>query len=151
MGEHFETVNIPRIKKTIAGVISGISKELEKEGNLKKGGIVKYYELESYEDTLNKAEYNLSNEGIIDLYNSRKLVNDKALTKEDGVSLNAKAIYEDIDIWESISNVSGWKIKQRFIDRCIYIDKSGKEIEVKEDELYFSEYPFLRDLIWWKA
>jgi adenine specific DNA methylase Mod len=151
MGEHFETVNIPRIKKTIAGVISGISKELEKEGKLKKGGIIKYYELESYEDTLNKAEYSLSSDGIIDLYNSRKLALDKTLNKENGITFNAKAIYKDVDIWESISNVSGWKIKQRFIDRCIYIDKSGKEIEVKEDELYFSEYPFLRDMIWWKA
>ena len=28
--------------------------------------------------------------------------------------------------------------------------RCGKEIEVKEDELYFSKYPFLRDLIWWR-
>lgn len=48
------------------------------------------------------------------------------------------------------ANLSGWKIKQRFKDRCIFLD-GGNEIKVKEDELYFSEYPFLRDLIWWKA
>jgi adenine specific DNA methylase Mod len=150
MGEHFETVNIPRIKKTIAGVISGISKELEKEDKLKKGGIVKYYELECYEDTLNKAEYSLSSDGIIDLYNSRKLANDKILKKENGITFNEKAIYEDIDIWESISNVSGWKIKQRLDDRCIF-DDGNKDIVLKENELHLSEYPFLRDLIWWKA
>lgn len=150
MGEHFDTVNIPRIKKTLAGVISGISKELEKEGKLKKGGIVKYYELESYEETLSKAEYRLSDDGIIDLYNSRKLVNDKALTKEEGVTFNAKAIYDDVDIWESVSNISGWKIKQRLDDRCIF-DDGNKDIVLKENELHLSEYPFLRDLIWWKA
>ena len=150
MGEHFETVNVPRIKKTVAGVISGISKELEKEGKLKKGGIVKYYELESYEDTLYKAAYKLNDDGIIDLYNSRKLITKNALNKENGVTLNPKAIYEDVDIWESISNVSGWKIKRRFKDRCIFKD-SENEIEIKEDELYFSDYPFLRDLIWWKV
>jgi len=150
MGEHFDTVNIPRIKKTLAGVISGISKELEKEGKLKIGGIVKYYELESYEDVLAKAEYKLDEESIIDLYNSRKLVNEKVLSKEDNISFNANSIYENIDIWESISNVSGWKIKQRFEDRCIFKD-GDKIVEIKENELYFSEYPFLRDLIWWKA
>ena len=150
MGEHFNTVNLPRIKKTLFGTISGISKELEKENTLTKGGIVKYYELESYEDTLSKAEYQLSSEGIIDLYNSRKLINNKVLDKTDGVKFDTKQIYEDIDIYETISNVSGWKIKQRFEDRCVYID-GEKEIEIKEDELYLSEYPFLRDLIWWKA
>ncbi len=150
MGEHFDTVNLPRIKKTLAGVISGISKELEKEGKLKIGGIVKYYELESYEDTLLKAEYKLNEDCIIDLYNSRKLIAQNALNKENGVTLNPKAIYEDVDIWESISNVSGWKIKRRLSGSCIFKD-SENEIEIKEDELYFSDYPFLRDLIWWKV
>ncbi|MCB4758102.1 MAG: hypothetical protein LGB71_03085 [Sulfurovum sp.] len=35
-------------------------------------------------------------------------------------------------------------------DSCLF-DGSGKIVEIKEDELYFSEYPFLRDLIWWRA
>jgi len=151
MGEHFYSVNLPRIKKTIAGVISGISKELEKEGKLKKGGVVKYYELESYEDVLNNAEYTLNNEAIIDLYKSRKLVKENSLNKKNSVTLNYKAIYDDIDIFESISNVSGWRIKQRFSNSAIFIDESGNEVEIKENELYLSEYPFLKDLIWWKA
>ena len=150
MGEHFDTVIIPRIKKTIAGVISGISKELEKEKTLKKGGIVKYYELESYEDTLLKAKYALSKDSIIDLYNSQKLLNDTTLKKEDDITLDMKAIYNDVDIWESISNVSGWKIKKRLNDSCIFKDGEN-EIEIKESELYLSEYPFLRDLIWWRV
>ena len=151
MGTHFNDIIIPEIKKTLASNRkSGISKELEKNKKLTKGGLVKYYDLESYEATLSKAEYQLNSEGIIDLYNSRKLVNDKVLDKADGVKFDCKQIYEDIDIYETISNVSGWKIKQRFEDRCVYFD-GEKEIEVKEDELYLSEYPFLRDLIWWKA
>jgi len=150
MGEHFNTVIIPRIKKTLAGVISGISKELEKENKLKKGGIVKYYELESYEDTLSKAKYALNKNGIIDIYNSQKLLNDKTLKKEDGIILDMRAIYNDVDIWESISNVSGWKIKKQLSDSCIFEDAEN-EIEIKENELYLSEYPFLRDLIWWRS
>jgi len=151
MGEHFDTINIPEIKKTISvSVITNMSKELDKKSELKKGGIVKYYELESYEETLSKAEYQLDDNGIIDLYNSRKLVNNKVLKKEESVTFNAKSIYEDVDIWESISNVSGWKIKQRLNDKCIF-DDGEKDIVLKENELHLSEYPFLRDLIWWKA
>ncbi len=150
MGEHFDTVIIPRIKKTLSGVISSISKELEKKKTLKKGGIVKYYELESYEDTLFNAKYTLSKDGIIDLYNSQKFLNDTTLKKEDGITLDMKAIYNDVDIWESISNVSGWKIKKRLNDSCIFKDGEN-EIEIKESELYLSEYPFLRDLIWWRS
>ena len=151
MGEHFYSVNLPRIKKTIAGVISGISKELEKEGKLKKGGVVKYYELESYEDVLSNAKYELNNETVIDLYKSKKLIKKGSLNQKDSVTLNYKAIYDDIDIWESISNVSGWRIKQRFSSSAIFIDESGNEVEIKENELYLSEYPFLKELIWWRS
>lgn len=150
MGEHFESVIIPRVKKTLAGVISGISKELEKESKLKKGGIVKYYKLESYEEVLKKAEFELDESGIIDLYNSCKLVKKDTLDKTDGIKFNYKSIYKNIDIFETISNLTGWKIKQRFRDKTIFVDKKN-EIEIKEDELYFSEYPFLRDLIWWRS
>ncbi|EMU2476441.1 site-specific DNA-methyltransferase, partial [Campylobacter upsaliensis] len=44
MGEHFDTVILPRLMKTLSGVQSGISKECEYKG----GGIIKYYSLESY-------------------------------------------------------------------------------------------------------
>jgi adenine-specific DNA-methyltransferase len=150
MGEHFESVNIPRIKKTISGVISGISKELKKENSLKKGGIVKYYELESYEDVLSKAEYSLNKDSLIDLYKSEKLANDKAINKEnDTITLDFQNIYDDIDIFETISNITGMKIKKLYADKCIFLD-GDKEVEIKKDELLFSEYPFLRKLVWWK-
>mgnify|MGYP006922391893 CR=1 FL=1 len=37
--------------------ISGVSESLKKENNLKIGGFVKYYELETYEDVLASARY----------------------------------------------------------------------------------------------
>jgi len=151
MGNHFETVNIPRIKKTLSGLISGISKELEKENKLKKGGIVKYYELETYEDVLSKAQYSLGKDGLIDLYQSEKLATDKVVNiNNDSVQLNIDVIYNDIDIFETISNTTGFTIKKLYVDRCIFLD-GDKEVEIKKDELLFSEYPFLRKLIWWKS
>jgi adenine specific DNA methylase Mod len=151
MGDHFETVNIPRIKKTLSGVISGISKELEKENSLKKGGIVKYYELESYEDVLSKAQYSLDKDSLIDLYKSEKLATDKAINEEnDTITLDFQNIYNDIDIFETISNITGMKIKKLYINKAVFLD-GDKEVEIKKDELLFSEYPFLRKLVWWKS
>jgi adenine specific DNA methylase Mod len=150
MGNHFEAVNIPRIKKTLSGLITGISKELEKENNLKIGGIVKYYSLETYEDVLSKAQYSLDKDSLIDLYKSEKLATDKVINKDnDNVKLNINEIYNDIDIFETISNTTGFKIKKLYEDRCIFLD-GDKEVEIKKDELLFSEYPFLRKLVWWK-
>jgi len=150
MGNHFETVNIPRIKKTLSGLITGISKELEKENNLKKGGIVKYYELETYEDVLSKAQYSLDKNSLIDLYKSEKLATAEVVNIDDeDIKLNIDEIYNDIDIFETISNTTGFKIKKLYEDRCLFLD-GDKKVEIKKDELLFSEYPFLRKLVWWK-
>ena len=150
MGNHFETVNIPRIKKTLAGVSTGISKELEAEKSLTKGGIVKYYALETYEDVLSKAQYSLNKDSLIDLYQSEKLATDKVVSIDnDNAKLDFNKIYEDIDIFETISNTTGFKIKKLYEDKCIFLD-GEKEVEIKKDELLFSKYPFLRKLVWWK-
>ena len=133
----------------MSGLITGISKELEKENNLKIGGIVKYYCLETYEDVLSKAQYSLGKDSLIDLYKSEKLATDKVISKENDVKLNINEIYNDIDIFETISNTTGFKIKKLYEDRCIFLD-GDKEVEIKKDELLFSEYPFLRKLVWWK-
>ena len=149
MGNHFNTIIIPRLKKTLSGFISGISEEIE-ENNLKKGGVVKYYELETYEDVLSKSSYSLNKDNLIDLYKSEKLATDKVVDiDKESVKLNSNEIYSDIDIFETISNTTGFKIKKLYKDRCIFLD-GDKEVEIKKDELLFSEYPFLRKLVWWK-
>lgn len=151
MGSHFETVNLPRIKKTLSGLITGISKELEKDNNLKKGGIVKYYSLETYEDVLSKAQYSLDDDSLINLYKSEKLATDEVINKEtENITINFKNIYDDIDIFETISNVTGMKIKKLYEDRCIFLD-GDKEITIDKNNLSFGEYPFLRKLIWWRS
>ena len=70
IGEHFYSVIIPRIKKCLAGVQSGISKECEYKG----GGAFKYYELESYEEALNNCEYEVNSSKILDYRKSKKLI-----------------------------------------------------------------------------
>lgn len=58
MGDHFETVLLPRLIAVLNGEKSGISKEVEWKG----GGCFKYVVLESYEDTLNNLQLNRNDE-----------------------------------------------------------------------------------------
>lgn len=189
MGEHFYNVIIPRLKKTIAGFQSGISKECDYKG----GGAFRYYELESYEEALANCEYVLSFchsksslchtealaevsqqgnkrdisaspqydneiykgkdyakcEAILDYRKSRKLI-DK-LSKGESVCLDMRTEYrEDFDIFHTMANLMGWKIKRLFLDSkgiesCEF--DNGEIISLDTLDLY--KYPKLKNLIWW--
>ncbi|MFK5975575.1 MAG: site-specific DNA-methyltransferase [Sulfurovum sp.] len=148
MGGYFDEILIPRIKKVIC---SDKYKMGVAQNNNGISQIVKYYELETYEDVLSKAHYSLSKDGLIDLYQSEKLARDDVVDKnKDNVKLDIDAIYNDIDIYETISNITGFKIKKRYEDSCLFMD-GDKEVLIRKDELLFSKYPFLRKLIWWKS
>lgn len=53
-GDYFRTITLTRMKKVLAGDKTGISRVIKWKG----GGIFKYIELESYEDTLDSIEAN---------------------------------------------------------------------------------------------
>jgi adenine specific DNA methylase Mod len=140
MGEHFETIVLPRMKKVLAGVIVGISKELEKEKRLNKGGFFKYYSLEQYENILKKAEYknNIKTSPLLGLKGIK--------IKENNAYYTFERIYPDkkIDLAETISNLLGEKIIKITKDK-IYLE--SKEIDL--NNLTFANYPELKSLIYW--
>lgn len=145
MGEHFYKVIIPRMKKVLNGFICGISKEVEFKG----GGAFRYYELESYEESLENCEYKLDENSLIDYKQSRKLI--KALKKGENICLDMNAYDKEFDIFLTMSNLLGLKIKN------IFIDKNGiKSCKFENDEIVNLEnidlikYPKLRNLIWWE-
>lgn len=166
MGEHFYNVIIPRLKKVIAGFQSGISKECAYQG----GGAFRYYELESYEEALNHCEYvleckepqkaeNKNNykgkdyakcEAILDYRKSRKLID--RLSKGERVCLDMHTEYrEEFDIFQSMANLMGWKIKQLFLDSkgiesCEF--DNGEILNL--DSIDLAKYPKLKNLIWWE-
>jgi len=128
MGEHFNDFyteddkvkigNKGRLKKTLAGYITGISKELEKNNSLKKGGIFKYYELEQYEQILRNLVYkNVPDEWIgsfKDIENLDCFIFDTKLSnaidsKGDKFKIDLSKLYENIDLKESIYNHLGKK------------------------------------------
>ncbi len=140
MGDHFESIVLPRMKKVLAGVIVGISKDLEKEGKLNKGGFFKYYSLEQYEDILKKTEYKN------DIKTSPLLGLKGIKIKENDAFYTFDRIYpgKNIDLAETISNLLGEKIKKITKDK-IYLET--KEIDL--NNLTFEKYPELKSLIYW--
>lgn len=144
MGEHFYSVIIPRMKKCLAGIQSGISKECEYKG----GGAFKYYELESYEEALNNCEYEVNSSKILDYRKSKKLI--KELNKEKSIDLEMSGYRKDFDIFTSYSNISGLKIKRIFSKNnqnfCEY--ENGEVLNDKQ--ISISKHEKLINLIWWE-
>ncbi|MDY4830728.1 MAG: DNA methyltransferase [Campylobacter sp.] len=144
MGEHFYSVIIPRIKKCLAGIQSGISKECKYKG----GGAFKYYELENYEEALNNCEYEVNSSKILDYRKSKKLI--KELNKEKSIDLEMSGYRKDFDIFTSYSNISGLKIKRIFSKNnqnfCEY--ENGEVLNDKQISL--SKHEKLINLIWWE-
>ncbi|WP_279144213.1 site-specific DNA-methyltransferase [Helicobacter pullorum] len=145
MGEHFYKVIIPRMKKVIGGFASGISKEVEFKG----GGAFRYYELESYEESLANCEYVLDKDSIIDYRKSRKLI--KALNKGETISLDMSGYRKDFDILHTMANVLGLRIQRLFLDskgiECVEFDNGDR---VSSDNVDLCKYPKLTNLIWWE-
>lgn len=145
MGEHFYKVIIPRMKKVVAGFQSGISKEVEFKG----GGAFRYYELESYEESLSNCEYVLDKDSLIDYRKSRKLI--KALNKDEAINLDMSGYRENFDILHTMANVLGLKIQRLFLDskgiECVEFDNGDI---VSSDSIDLCKYPKLTNLIWWE-
>ncbi len=149
MGEHFYTVVLPRMKKVLAYDKSGISKDVkEYEG----GGFFKYYELEQYEETLANCKYEES-----DLFNlpsktpyqeyvfmkDEKMLDALEIDYENNkVKVDLDKLYPNIDIAETLSNLTGKWIKKINDDEVEFED--GMKINTKD-----LDYKLIKPLIWW--
>jgi len=150
MGEHFYSVILPRMKNVLAYDKSGISKEVnEYQG----GGFFKYYELEQYEEALANCKYEDS-----DLFNSpsktpyqeyvfmkdEKMLNALEIDyEEEKVKVDLNKLYSDIDIAETLSNLTGKWIKKINDGEVEFED--GMKINTKD-----LDYKLIKPLIWWE-
>lgn len=86
---------------------------------------------------------------ILDYRKSRKLI-DK-LSKGESVCLDMHTEYrEEFDIFQSMANLMGWKIKRLFLDSkgiesCEF--DNGEILNL--DSIDLAKYPKLKNLIWW--
>lgn len=165
MGEHFFTVVLPRMKKVLFYDKSGISKEKDVKENYNEknaGGFFKYYELEQYEEALARCKYEDSDLFTVpnrSPYQEYVFLKDEKLLdameidyKNKKVNIDLNKLYDNIDVAETLSNLTGKWIKQV----KSHPDKVGTKIKsvVFEDgseiDLENLDYKIIKPLIWWE-
>jgi len=162
MGEHFHTVILPRMKKTLGGNQTGISREVDYKG----GGAFKYYALEQYEETLRNAHYAGGVQVELDSAKSPFaqyvfFADDKLAgiaQPKSGRGKNAgkleiplQNLYADLDIAESLSNILGKPIRRLTADSVTFADGAAEKTDparmTEAEKQHFIE--MIRPYLWW--
>ena len=169
MGDHFSTIYqyegekkigvLGRLKIVLFGdqifSIFGHPRhpQLSRNINWNGGGFFKYYELEQYEDALKNCKY-----GAGDLFSktSEKAYQDYVFMKDEKmlsaleidyknkkVKVDLNKLYPDIDIAETLSNLTGKWIKAIKDGEVEFTD--GSKVNTKE-----LDYKLIKPLIWWE-
>jgi hypothetical protein len=138
------------MKKVLNYDKSGISKEVKE---YKGGGFFKYYELEQYEDTLRQVKYgegDLFDDPNKDPYSQYMFLRDEKCLKPvnidkktNSVNVDLNKLYPNIDIAETLSNLTGKYIKRINADFVEFAD--GEKINIKN-----LDYKLIKPLIWWE-
>jgi adenine-specific DNA-methyltransferase len=155
MGEHFYTKVLPRMKKVLAYDKGGISRQedvMEKYSKDKAGGFFKYYNLEQYEDTLRKVKYehsDLLETPYEDPYNQYVFMKDLKMLEaleidyeRNEAKVHFSKLYQNVDIPETLSNLSGRWVKKIMPDYAELED--GDRIDLKN-----LDYKLIKPLVWW--
>ena len=154
MGNYFESDILFRMKQVLAGIGRNEPCGISKEVNWNGGGFFKYYELEQYEDALSKCKY--ADSDVLDLqvgaspYQEYVFMRDEKMTeaitidyKNNKVKVDLSALYPDIDIAETLSNLKGKNIKKITDNEVEFED--GTKINTQE-----IDYKEIKPLIWWE-
>ncbi len=155
MGEHFNSVILPRMKKVSAYDPTGISKDSdikEKYNKNQAGAFFKYYELEQFEQTLKRTKYQNCdplNAKRDEIYSQYVFLKDLKLTEALNIDENSgkvrvklESIYSNIDAAETLSCVLGKRIKKCAAHFVEFED--GTRIDY--DSI---DYNLIKPLIWW--
>jgi len=149
LGEHFNTIILPRMKKVLAYDKSGISNEVKE---YQGGGFFKYYELEQYEEALANCKY--EDGGLFNVpgrspYQEYVFLKDEKMLKameidyeNNKVKVDLDKLYPNIDIAETLSNLMGKWIKKINNNEVEFED--GTKINTKD-----LDYKLIKPLIWW--
>ncbi|WP_187849494.1 site-specific DNA-methyltransferase [Helicobacter pylori] len=120
MGEHFDSVILPRLKKVIGGFKSGAAKEFN------GGGVVKVYALESYEEILRKIKYEDNDKPLA--YDEQ--YSDLVECKNESYTLNLNALENmGVDIKETLENLHGVGV-EFFNEKMVKFKGNDKEVSI---------------------
>lgn len=160
LGNHFNTVILPRIKKVCFS-------DKWKDGKSQDGqGITqffKYYKLEQYEDTLRNMKYKDSSPNSI--FDTRKAFEQYIFYADqrfahvlevgkDTLDIDFDKLYPNIDFAETISNLLGLPIK-KITKTSVILADGESEREIKTDYKNMNESEklafvrLLKPAIWW--
>ena len=171
VGEHFygyETNDGPsgilvRMKEVLSGKGNHEPCGISREVNWKGGGFFKYYELEQYEDTLRRTRY-LDDDLFTPpewedpcqylFMRDPKMSEALEVDLEQGkVKVDLGKLYENIDLPETLSNLTGKLIKRIYPDpddpskpACVEFT-DGEKIE--KIDLKNLDWRLIKPLIWW--
>jgi adenine-specific DNA-methyltransferase len=150
MADYFEDVILPRVKKVAFS-------DSWKDGQAQPGGqgvshFAKYYRLEQYEETLRKAHYEnapLFESPYKTPYNQYVFLRDLKLmyateveTEDDVVHVDLARLYDDIDLAETLSCVTGKAIRRITRDYVEFEDGTRADLQAPDWQL-------VKPLIWW--
>ncbi|GAA8372926.1 site-specific DNA-methyltransferase [Helicobacter pylori] len=120
MGEHFESVILPRLKKVVGGFKSGAAKEFN------GGGVIKVYALESYEEILRKIKYEDNDKPLA--YDEQ--YSDLVECKNESYTLNLEALEKmGVDVKETLENLWGVGV-EFFNEKVVKFKGNDKEVEI---------------------
>ena len=153
MGDHFSDVIIPRIKKIAFNSKWKDGKPVFEEGESGISQFVKYYELEQYEETLQKVRYNdadLFDDPNQDPYHAYVFLRDLKLLDSleldqasDEVHFHPERLYPDIDLAETLSHLRGKWIKRITEEFVEFTD--GEKMSLIDPD-----WETLKPMIWWR-
>ena len=160
LGEHFNTVILPRIKKVCFS-------DKWKDGKAQTGqGITqffKYYKLEQYEDTLRNMDYKDDSPNYIFdtkktfeqyVFYADKKFADVLEVNKSSLQIDFTKLYPNIDFAETLSNLLGLPIK-KITKTSVILQDQNNEREIKtdyknmtdDDKLAFIR--LLKPALWW--
>lgn len=134
---------------------------LSKDVNWEGGGFFKYYSLEQYEETLARARYSKDNNLTIwdgnkssfaqYIFNTDQKLTDFIKVSSKDINLNLNDIYPDIDIAETLSNITGKHIAKKNVDTVEFVDGTVEKINPEkmnlDEKMHFIS--LIKPLIWW--
>jgi len=142
-----------KMKMVLAGNGHREPTKLVRDLNYQGGGFFKYYELEQYEEALANCKYeenDLFNSPSKTPYQEYVFMKDEKMLKaleidyaNNKVKVDLNKLYPNIDIAETLSNLTGKWIKKINDDEIEFED--GTKINTKD-----LDYKLIKPLIWWE-
>ena len=158
LGAHFDTVILPRLKKVLAGVKTGVSRDVDYAG----GGAFMYCEMEQYEDTLRRMRdcYGDTSPVVADegrsvfgqyVFLADEKLSGAAFLEGGGIGLDFSKLYDDISLAETLANARGVFLRGRTGSEAIFSD--GVRMKLDSSEMTDGEkrevLRVLRPYLWW--